>query len=263
MRTGPLRGSGARVVFALIGAVLVLTVLGPIARLLLSAPASTLRDVIADQELHNALILTLLASGASTAVAVGLGTPLGYLLARVDFPLRRSIAALLNLPVVIPHPVAGIALVLFLGRNSAIGGPLAQLGLDIVNHVPGLVVAMLFVSAPLFVSSARQAFQSVDPTLERVARSLGDSEWLAFRRITLPLARRGLLAGALLSWARAVSEFGAVVVVTYNPKVASVLIFDRFTTDGLRGVIPASAVLLVIALVVVVTLSRLEPADRT
>src|SRR5262249_47662006 len=150
--------------------------------------------------------------------------PVGYLLARRQVPGYRLISAALQLPVIVPHPVAGIAILLFFGRQTALGAVLGKLGLEVVNQVPGLVIAMAFVSAPLFISAARQAFASVDPTLERVARTLGDSEWAAFRRVTLPLARRGLVAGVVVTWARAVSEFGAVVIVTYHPKTASVLI---------------------------------------
>ena len=163
---------------------------------------------------------------------------------------------------VIPHPVAGIALLLFLGRQSFLGRPLAALGLEFVSHVPGIVAAMLFVSVPILVSGTREAFAAVDPRLERVARSLGDSPWRAFRRITLPLAGRGIAAAAILAWARAVSEFGAIVILTYNPKVASVLIFDRFTGYGLRAAIPAALALLLLALVVFLLVRLVQPRER-
>jgi len=109
------------------------------------------------------------------------------------------------------------------------------------------------------VSGAREAFAAVDPRLEKVARTLGDSPARAFRRVTLPLAGRGIVAAALLAWARAVSEFGAVVVLTYNPKAASVLIFDRFTTDGLGGALPAALALLLVAVLVFFVVRLLRP----
>jgi molybdate/tungstate transport system permease protein len=188
--------------------------------------------------------------------------PLAYLLARRDFPGRRLVQGLIELPVVIPHPVAGIALLLFLGRRSEVGGALAHLGLEFVSHVPGIVAAMLFVSAPILVSGAGEAFRSVDPQLERVARTLGDSAWGAFRRVTLPLAGRGVLAGALLAWSRSVSEFGSIVILTYNPKVASIYIFDRFTTFGLDAAVPAAVILLLVALTVLVVVRVLQPPER-
>ena len=110
-------------------------------------------------------------------------------------------------------------------------------------------------------SGAREAFASVDPRLEKVARTLGDAPMTAFRRVTLPLARRGIIAAALLAWARAVSEFGAVVILTYNPKVASILIFDRFTSDGLPGALPAALALLLVALGVFLVVRLLQRGE--
>ncbi len=246
----------------LLGALLVLFVVGPLLRLLLGAPASELAGALLDAEVRDAIVLTVLTASAATVLAVVLGVPLAYALARLRFPGSRLVRGILELPIVIPHPVAGIALLLFLGRHSPVGGVLARMGLEVVSHVPGIVAAMLFVSAPLLVNGAREAFASVDPKLERVARTLGDSGWMAFRRVTLPLAARGILAGALLAWGRAVSEFGAIVILTYHPKVASVLIFDRFTLYGLSAAIPAAVLLLLVALGVFLLLRVLEPAEE-
>jgi molybdate/tungstate transport system permease protein len=248
----------------LLAAGLVLFVAGPMVRLLLEASPASLRQALADPELAASLWLTAVTATAATVVGVVLGVPLAYLLARSTFPGRRLVAGLVELPVVIPHPVAGIALLLFLGRHSAVGGALASVGLEFVNHVPGIIAGMLFVSAPIVVSASREAFRGVDPKLERVARTLGDSGWQAFRRITLPLAARSVVAGAVLAWARSVSEFGSIVILTYNPKVASILIYDRFTLFGLPAAVPAAALLLLLALGVFVTVQLLtpEPAAR-
>ena len=248
----------------LLAALLVLFVAGPLVRLLLQATPASLGAAFSDREVGAAIWLTVLTASAATLLGLGLGVPLAYLLARSRFPGRRIIAGIVELPVVVPHPVAGIALLLFLGRQSALGGGLARLGLEVVNHVPGIIAGMLFVSAPLVVSAAREAFRAIDPKLERVARSLGDSGWTAFGRVTLPLAGRGVLAGAVLGWARSVSEFGAIVILTYNPKVASVLIYDRFTLFGLPAAVPAAVLLLLLALVVflVVQLLAPEPSRR-
>ena len=248
----------------LLAALLVLFVAGPLVRLLLQATPASLGAALSDREVGAAIWLTVLTASGATLLGLGLGVPLAYLLARSRFPGCRLIAGIVELPVVVPHPVAGIALLLFLGRQSALGGGLARLGLEVVNHVPGIIAGMLFVSAPLVVSAAREAFRAIDPKLERVARTLGDSGWAAFRRVTLPLAGRGVLAGAVLGWARSVSEFGAIVILTYNPKVASVLIYDRFTLFGLPAAVPAAVLLLLLALVVflVVQLLAPEPVHR-
>jgi molybdate/tungstate transport system permease protein len=251
-----------RVALAGAGALLVLFVIGPLLRLLFLASPTTLVEALHDPELRDSIVLTVLTATGATIIGALLGIPLAYLLARRSFPGRRLVQGLIDLPVVIPHPVAGIALLLFLGRRSAVGGALAEVGLEFVSHVPGIIAAMLFVSAPLLVSGAREAFRSVDPQLERVARTLGDTGWQAFRRVTLPLAGRGILAGSILAWARSVSEFGSIVILTYNPKVASIYIFDRFTAYGLEPAVPAAVLLLLVALTVFVFIRVVQPEER-
>jgi molybdate/tungstate transport system permease protein len=239
----------------------VLFIVGPLLRLLLFASPATLGDALHDRELRDSIALTVVTASFATAIAALLGIPLAYTLARRSFPGHRFIQGIIDLPVVIPHPVAGIALLLFLGRRSAVGGVLAGWGLEFVSHIPGIVAAMLFVSAPILVSGAREAFRTVDPQLERVARTLGDTAWGAFRRVTLPLAGRGILAGSILAWARSVSEFGSIVILTYNPKVASIFIYDRFTAFGLPAAVPAAVILLLVALLVFLVVRLLQPGD--
>jgi len=145
-----------------------------------------------------------------------------------------------------------------LGRDSAVGGAALAFGLRIVGSTAGIVCAMLFVSAPLYISGAREAFARVDRRYEAVARTLGDPRWRVFRRVTLPLSGRGLVAAAVVMWARAVSEFGAIVVLTYNPKTASVLSYDRFTSFGLREALPVAAILTLLALLPLTALRALR-----
>lgn len=262
-RAAPGRGSHAllSVLAALLASLLLLFLAAPILRLVTESGGEGLSRLGSDAELRASLLLTGLTATAATLLGVLGGTPLAWLLARKDFPGRAVLAALLDLPLLIPHPVAGIALLLLLGRESAVGGAALQMGLRIVGSPLGIIAAMLFVSAPLFVSGAREAFAKVDARYEGVARTLGDSPWIAFRRVTLPLAGRGLLASAVVMWARAVSEFGAIVILTYNPKVASVLSYDRFTSYGLAEALPVAAVLAILALVPL-TLLRALRTDR-
>ena len=254
--------SWSRVALATLGAVLVVFIIGPLLRLLVLATPASLGEALHDQELLASIGLTLATATAATLIGAVLGVPLAYLLARRPFRGRRFIEAVVELPVVIPHPVAGIALLLVLGRHSTVGGAFARIGIEFVSHVPGIVAGMLFVSVPILVSGAREAFRAVDPRLERVARTLGDPPAVVFRRVTLPLAARGILAAAVLSWARSVSEFGAIVILTYNPQVASVLIYDRFTTIGLPAAVPAALLLLGVALGVFALVRMLQPAER-
>ena len=242
--------TGALLLFALLAL--------PVAALVLRGGMEGVQQLGSDAELRRSLSLTALTATTATIVAVLLGTPLAYMLARDRLPGGSVVAALVELPLLIPHPVAGIALLLAFGRASPAGAALARTGLAIVGSPLGIGLAMLFVAAPLYVSAARESIARVDRRYEDVARTLGDSPLAAVRRVTLPLAGRGLLAAAVVMWARAVSEFGAIVILTYNPKVASVLSYDRFTAFGLASALPVAAVLVLLALVPLLILRSLR-----
>ncbi len=223
--------------------------LWPMVALQWRAGLTGVRLLASDAELRSALALTASTATIVTLVTVLLGTPLAWLLARNRIPAPALVNAALELPLLVPHPVVGIALLLAFGRASAAGQALASIGVALTGSRWGIAAAMLVVSAPLYVSAAREAISRVDPRQEMVARTLGDSMSRAVWRVTLPQARRGLLAAGIVMWARAVSEFGAIVILTYNPRVASVLSYDRFTTNGLDGALPVAAVLVLLALV--------------
>jgi molybdate/tungstate transport system permease protein len=252
----------ASVLSALLASLFVLFLAAPMAQLVTAGGASGVRKLFTDAELRDALALTGVTATVATLLGVAGGTPLAYVLARREFRGKAVIAALLDLPLLIPHPAAGIALLLALGRDSAVGSVLLPLGVRVAGSPVGIVAAMLFVSSSLYISAARESFARVDRRYEAVARTLGDPAWRVFRRITLPLSRRGLVAAAVVMWARAVSEFGAIVILTYNPKVASVLTVDRFTSYGLDEALPVAAVLVILALVPL-TLLRTLRYERT
>lgn len=242
---------------ALLGAALLLFLAIPII-LLVVLGAAGVTESLGDHETITALGMTFLTASAATVIAALCGAPIAYALSRKAFPGRNMIAAIVDLPLLIPHPVAGIAILLLVSRDTTLGGALMNVGLRVVGTPVGIVAAMLFVSAPLFISAAREAFARVDRRYEFVARTLGDNAWTAFRRVTLPLAIRGIVSAAIVTWARAVSEFGAVVVLAYNPKVMSVLSYDRFTTGGLRDALPLAAILVLVSLVPLLALRALR-----
>ncbi len=250
------------VITALLASLLLVILLFPVGALVARGGVTGVFAVFRDAELRDALVLTAATAGAATLIGVLLGTPLAWLLARRAFPGRALVSAALDLPLLIPHPVAGIALLLVFGRESVAGQMLGAFGIRVVGSPVGIVLAMLFVSAPLFVSGAREAFARVDPRYDAVAQTLGDTPWRAWRRVTLPLAFRGLLASAVVMWARAVSEFGAIVILVHFPRTVSVLSYDRFTTRGLPEVVPVAASLVLLALVPLVALRALR-ADTT
>lgn len=248
----------ASAIVAALSSLFLLFILAPVIGLVAAGGARGVSGLASNHELRASLLLTAWTATVATILGVLGATPLAYLLARREFPGRSLLAALMDLPLVIPHPVAGIALLLVLGRGSPVGGALYAAGVRIASSPTGIVCAMLFVSAPLYVSAAREAFARVDARYESVARTLGDDPWRAFRRVTLPLSARGLTAAAIVMWARAVSEFGAIVILTYNPKVASVLSYDRFTSFGLSEALPVAAVLVLFALIPLAALRALR-----
>ncbi len=212
-----------------------------------------------DGAVWNSILLTYYAAFLSTLIAVLLSTPLAYLLARYEFRGRSIVEGIVDVPIVIPHTVAGIALLTVFGSNGLIGrfSPV-----KFVDALPGIVVAMLFVSLPIYLNTAKEGFNSVDVRLEQVARTLGASRLRVFFTVSLPLAAKHMLTGAIMSWARAISEFGAIVVIAYYPMVAPTLIYDRFLTSGLSAARPVSVILIILSLVIFVALRMTTRSGR-
>ncbi|MFJ4674622.1 MULTISPECIES: ABC transporter permease [Kitasatospora] len=212
------RGAGrvpaALLLPALLGlAFLVLPLLG----LLVRAPWSALPSLLTGTEVWQALKLSLLSATLATGVALVLGVPLAWLLARTEFPGRRLVRALVTLPLVLPPVVGGVALLLVLGRNGILGRWLdAWTGVTLPFTTTGVVVAEAFVAMPFLVISVEGALRAADPRYEEAAATLGASRLTAFRRVTLPLVAPGIGAGAVLAWARALGEFGATITFAGN-----------------------------------------------
>jgi molybdate/tungstate transport system permease protein len=207
-----------------------------------------LLEAAADPVVIDAIVLTLYSSFLATLIAAALGTPLAYVLARHDFHGKSVVESVIDVPVIIPHSVAGIALYALFMDRGAVGGAFSNIGVAFEDTMLGIVVAMLFVSAPFYVNAAREGFQTINPRLERVARTLGASQWKSFYKITLPLTVRHLFSGAVMAWARGISEFGAVIIIAYYPMIAPVLIFYKFTTHGLKASQPIAVLLILICI---------------
>ncbi|MDD5288390.1 MAG: ABC transporter permease [Dehalococcoidales bacterium] len=237
-------------VFILLALLLVVFIGLPIIRMVFGAQPATLLDSILDPVVIKSLWLTVYSSLIATAIGIILGIPLAYLLARRNFAGKSILEGLINLPVVIPHSAAGIALLFVFGRNFIIGKFFNGMGISFVDSVPGIIVAMLFVSVPFMIDTAKEGFKRVDERLEKVARTLGASPWQTFYKISLPLSRRSIVAGALLMWGRGLSEFGAVVILAYHPMIAPILIYERFQTQGLEYAVPVAVLLVLISLII-------------
>jgi molybdate/tungstate transport system permease protein len=163
---------------------------------------------------------------------------------------------------VVPHTAAGIALLFVFGRNYLLGKWFNLIGVQFVDSLAGIIIGMLFVSVPFLINSAKDGFRKVDVRLENVARTLGASPWQAFRRVTFPLARRSILTGTLMMWARGISEFGAVIILTYFPMVTSILIYQRFESYGLTQAIPVAAILVIICAIIFIGFRFFLQRDR-
>jgi molybdate/tungstate transport system permease protein len=229
----------------------------PLVRLGASSSPSSVGAAAANSEIRGAVLLSLQDAAITAALATLFGVPLAYLLARRRIPLAGLVQAIVDLPLAVPHTVAGIALLFALGRTGWVGAPASHVGISFYGSQWGIVAAMLFVSVPFAVNSARVAFEAIDPTYERAARSLGATPAYTFRRILLPLAARGVFTGAVLVYARAIAEFGAVVIIAYYPVTAPVEIYNLFLQSGLTQAASAAVLLLLVSLATFLVLRTL------
>lgn len=248
-------------VFTLLGILLVLFIAWPLLGTIIGSSPGIVWETLLEAEVRRAILLTFYCSAMATVVAFICGVPLAYSLARVDFRGKRLIEGIIDVPIVVPHSAAGIALLMVFGRRSLLGEAFGLIGLRFVSATPGIIIAMLFVSLPFLVDSAREGFEAVDPRLERVARTLGASPWQTFWRISFPLAWRSILSGMVLMWARGLSEFGAVVILAYHPMIAPVLLYERFESFGLTYARPVATVIILICLLTFVVLRLTAQED--
>ena len=216
---------------------------------------SEIFDTLLDKEVISSIFLTLRASLWSTTFALIIGVPTGYLVARNDFRGKKIIEGIIDLPVIIPHTAAGIALLSVWGRKSLFG----QLtGMSIMGTEIAISVAMFFVSVPFLINAVKNGFKLIDPRYEKVAITLGASPLKAFFTISLPMVKRSILSGSIMMWARGISEFGAVIILAYHPMITPILIYDRYEAFGLKYARPVAVVLILICLFVFISLRLLE-----
>jgi molybdate transport system permease protein len=201
---------------------------------------------------RQALVLSLTSSALSMVITIGGGTPLAYWLSKHNFQGKRLVEAGLQLTIVIPASVAGVGLLLVFGRTGLLGDSLGWVGLQVPFSFIAVVIAQAFTATALYVTAARQGFDGVDDQLIATSRTLGQSPWATFRRVSVPLAAPGLLTGAALGWARALGEFGATLVFAGNlpgtTQTMPLAIYTAMESDVATAV-AISLLLLVVALV--------------
>lgn len=247
------------------GSLLVLFLLVPVVALIWKAGGtSSFWPALSHPLVVDALRLTGVTSLISLSIALLLGTPLAWLMARSSFPGRRVIEILIDLPLVLPPVVAGVALLMAFGRQGLLGHQLSVLGIELPFSTAAVVMAQLFVSVPFYVRGALLGFRLVPLDIEEAAAIDGASGWATFRHITLPLALPGIASGAILCWARAVSEFGATLMfagnITGRTQTMPLAIMTAMETDLSSAL--ALSVLLVVAAALVLVVSRLFTAER-
>lgn len=244
-----MRPSLFNLTFLLLGSLVLMFIVAPLVRLLVSTSSPELAHALQDNELWTSIWLTLRTAGFATLVSTLFGVPLAYLLARSRFPGRALVLGIVDLPIMIPHSAAGIALLTLIGRHSLAQKAARPLGIDFVGAEAGIALAMAFVSVPFLVNAAREGFAAVPERLEKVARTLGASRWRVFFTIALPMAWRAVFSGMVLMWARGISEFGAVIIIAYHPMTTPVLVFQRFNDHGLASSRAAALVLILVCVV--------------
>jgi molybdate/tungstate transport system permease protein len=233
----------------LLGGVLLLYYLAPMVSLFLSAPPGEVLARMSDPVVVDAATTSLVSASVTTVLATLFGLPLAYWLARADTAAKNIVLAVVVLPLVLPPTVGGVVLLTVFGPNTVVGGAAATAGVPLTRSLAGVVLAQTFVASPFVVVTAKAAFEAVDPTLEYASRSLGKSRWTTARRVTLPLATPGILAGVTLAFARAMGEFGATMMVAYYPRTMPVQIWVSFVSLGLEDAYPVAILLVVIAVV--------------
>lgn len=232
--------------FALLGSFLIIYILLP----LIFTIGTQLFDfdmlirALQDELVRESLKNSFLTSTATMTIALIFGVPLGYVLARNDFRGKSIIQGIIDVPIVIPHSVVGVMLLVTFSKA-------------ILDSYLGIIMAMLFVSAPFTINAARDGFLAVDERLEHVARTLGASKLRAFFTVTLPIALPSILSGAIMTWARAISEVGAILIVAYYPKTAQVLVMDYFNNYGLNASRPISVILILLSLLIFALLRKI------
>jgi molybdate transport system permease protein len=222
----------------------------PVVAIFANTSPADLLDSLGDASARDALLLSLQTSAIALTLIVLVGTPAAYLLATRRFRGRAVVIALVELPLVLPPAVAGIALLASLGPNGILGGLVEDAGIELVLATAGVVVALTFVAAPFYIRQAQAAFESIDTRLLEASRTLGASEARTFLRVALPVARPGLLTGAALALGRALGEFGATLMFAGSfrgiTQTVPLAIYERVATD-FTGALALSAVLVAVS----------------
>ncbi|MBT7827714.1 MAG: ABC transporter permease, partial [Bacteroidetes bacterium] len=216
-----------------------------------------IRDTLVEKEVYQSIWLTIFTAMGATLFFAIAAIPFSYLLARKNFPLKKLVLGIIDLPIVIPHTAAGIAILGVISRESILGQMADSVGLSFIGSPIGISIAMAFVSIPFLINSARDGFAAVPERLEKAALNLGASPSRVFFTISLPLAWRNIISGMIMMFARGMSEFGAVVIIAYYPMITPILIWERFGAFGLKYAQPVAIIFIAVTLIIFIGLRLL------
>jgi len=251
-----------RLIFIFLAGIAFLFIVAPLVGLFLSSNFPELYATAIEKEVVSSIGITLFTAMMATLVSSFFVIPAAYLISRHEFKFKRLLISIFDLPVVIPHTAAGIALLGIISRNTALGKTASMMGFDFVGTAVGISIAMAFVSIPFLFNAALSGFDAIPRKTELAALNLGASPLRVFFTISLPLAWRAIIGGLVLMFARGMSEFGAVIIIAYHPMITPVLIFERFTTYGLAYSRPV-AILFILICLIVFFLLRLIKKERS
>ncbi len=249
-------------------AVALLFLLLPLTGLLVRAPWTGLPRLLAEPSVRQALQLSLLSATAATGLSLLFGIPLAWVLARLEFPGRRLLRALVTLPLVLPPVVGGVGLLYAFGRRGVLGPALGSAGISLPFTTTAVVLAETFVAMPFLIIAVEGALASSDQRYEQAAATLGASGWTTFRRVTLPIAGPSVLAGAVLCFARALGEFGATITFAGNlpgtTQTMPLAVYIALETDP-QAAIALALVLLAVSITILLALRErwLRPGTAT
>jgi molybdate/tungstate transport system permease protein len=255
-RTGT-PGFDCLTVALVLGGVLLLYYLAPMVSLFLSVPPGDVLARMNNPAVVSAAKTSLLSASISAVIATVFGLPLAYWLARAEGRWTTAVLAVVVLPLVLPPTVGGIVLLTVFGPGAPLGKAAIAAGVPLTRSLAGVVLAQTFVASPFVVVTAKAAFESIPRELEHASRSLGKSRWTTARRVTLPLAAPGILAGVTLTFARAMGEFGATMMMAYYPRTMPVQIWVSFISLGLDNAYPVAILLVLISVAVLALLTTI------
>ncbi|MHA1268415.1 MAG: ABC transporter permease [Candidatus Helarchaeota archaeon] len=246
------------IVIVILSVILMIFLIGPIFNIFFQEDPITIWNTMTTDYVIQAIFNSFICSFLATILAILFGIPMAYLLSRYNFPGKRIIDSLIDLPILIPHSVAGIVLLIAYGKNGIFGSFFNLIGITFFDSYWGIILGMFFVSTPFLVKGTRDTFEMINPNLEKAALTLGASRFKVFIDINLSLTWRGIISSAILCWARGISEFGAIYILASIPLTGPVLVYFQFAGTGLSAALPTAISLVIVSFIIFIVLKIIQ-----